>query len=225
MLDQKIQWDCIFILCQLDTICNFEYGIRCLHFKETLTNQNTPIKMGRFSKSLMSSDNLRVVDILLTLNLLLKCLFLSKYCQKHLHRKGVLLLTVIGSLLICMCVPCLLGFPSGSAVKNLPAEQQLQETRVRSLGWEDPLEEGMTTHTSIIAWRIPWIEKRGRLQSTGHKELDTTGVTWHAYTMPTTFIPIIRFWDCESLHELPGDSERQWNLWFKAKSPHFYKSI
>ena len=88
-----------------------------------------------------------VVDILLTLNLLLKCLFLSKYCQMHLHSKRVLLLTVIGSLLICMCIPCLLGFPSGSAVKNLPAAQQLQETRVQSLGWEDPLEEGMTTHT------------------------------------------------------------------------------
>ena len=47
------------------------------------------------------------------------------------------------------------GFLGGSVVKNLPAMQELQETWVRSLGLEDPLEEGMTTHSSILAWRIP----------------------------------------------------------------------
>ena len=47
-------------------------------------------------------------------------------------------------------------------VKNLPA---MQETRFRSLGWEDPLEKGMATHSSILAWRIPWTEKPGGLQS------------------------------------------------------------
>ena len=46
--------------------------------------------------------------------------------------------------------------------KNLPAKQ---ETQVRSLGWEDPLEKGMATHSSILAWRILWTEKPGRLQS------------------------------------------------------------
>ena len=46
-------------------------------------------------------------------------------------------------------------FPRGSAVKNLPAMQEPQETQVQSLGWEDPLEEGMATHSSILAWRIP----------------------------------------------------------------------
>ena len=56
-------------------------------------------------------------------------------------------------------------------VKNLPARQ---ETPVRSLGWEDPLEKGMATHSSILAWRIPWTEEPGGLQSMGHKELDTT---------------------------------------------------
>ena len=40
----------------------------------------------------------------------------------------------------------------------------MQETRVRSLGWEDPLEKEMITHSSILAWRIPWTEKLGRLQ-------------------------------------------------------------
>ena len=56
-------------------------------------------------------------------------------------------------------------------VKNLPA---MQETWVQSLGQEDPLEKGMATHSSILAWRIPWTEESGRLQSMGHKESDTT---------------------------------------------------
>ena len=47
-------------------------------------------------------------------------------------------------------------------VKSLPA---MQKTQVRSLGWEDPLEKGMTTHFSILAWRIPWLEKSMGSQS------------------------------------------------------------
>ena len=49
-------------------------------------------------------------------------------------------------------------------VKNLPA---IQETQVQLLGWEDPLEKGMATHSNILAWRIPWTEEPGGLQSTG----------------------------------------------------------
>ena len=49
-------------------------------------------------------------------------------------------------------------------MKNLPTVQEMQ---VQSLGWEDPLEEGMPTHSSILAWEIPWTEKPGRLQSLG----------------------------------------------------------
>ena len=48
-----------------------------------------------------------------------------------------------------------MGFPGGSAVKNPSAMQGTQETVVRSLGWEGPLEEDMATHSSILAWRIP----------------------------------------------------------------------
>ena len=55
-------------------------------------------------------------------------------------------------------------------IKNLPA---VQETRVRSLSWEDPLEKGMVTHSSILAWRIPRTEDPGRLVH-GLAELDTT---------------------------------------------------
>ena len=49
-------------------------------------------------------------------------------------------------------------------VKNLPA---MLETQVRSLGWEDPLEKGMAAHSSVLAWRIPWTEEPGWLQSMG----------------------------------------------------------
>ena len=51
----------------------------------------------------------------------------------------------------------------GSAVKNLPALQKTQETWDPSLSWEDPLEEGMATHSSILAWIIPGTEEPGRL--------------------------------------------------------------
>ena len=50
-------------------------------------------------------------------------------------------------------------------VKNLSVMQEPQETQARSLGHEDPLEEGTATHSSILAWRIPWTEESSRLQS------------------------------------------------------------
>ena len=49
--------------------------------------------------------------------------------------------------------------------------QEIQETEVRSLGWEDPLEEETATHPSILAWKIPWIEEPGRLQSEGSQRV------------------------------------------------------
>ena len=55
------------------------------------------------------------------------------------------------------------GLPGGSVVKNPPAVQELQEPQVRSLSQEDPLEEGMATHSSILAWGIPWTEEPGGL--------------------------------------------------------------
>ena len=56
-------------------------------------------------------------------------------------------------------------------VKSLPA---VQKTWVQSLGQKNPLEKGMATHSSILAWEIPWIEESGKLQSIGCKESDTT---------------------------------------------------
>ena len=57
------------------------------------------------------------------------------------------------------------GFPNGSAVKNSSVLQETQETWLQSLGWEDLLEERMATHSSILAWRIPWTEETSGLQS------------------------------------------------------------
>ena len=59
-------------------------------------------------------------------------------------------------------------------VKNPP---EMWETWVRSLGWEDPLEKGKATHSSILAWRIPW-------KSVGHKELNTTDTMSHMVPKP-----------------------------------------
>ena len=82
--------------------------------------------------------------------------------------------------------------------KESPA---MQETWVRSLGREDPLEEDMATHSSILAWRIPWTKKPGRLQSMGSQRVGTTEVTEHTHRsvsfrllqslMTTQYIPIV----------------------------------
>ena len=55
--------------------------------------------------------------------------------------------------------------------RNLRA---MQESWIQPLGWEDPLEKGMATHSNVLVWRIPWTEEPGRLQFIGCKELDTT---------------------------------------------------
>ena len=59
-------------------------------------------------------------------------------------------------------------------VKNLPA---MRETRDQSLGWEDPLEKGMATHSSVLPWRIPWTEETGRLQSMGLQRVRQDWIT------------------------------------------------
>ena len=64
-----------------------------------------------------------------------------------------------------------MDFPGDSVVKNLPAKQ---EVWVPSLTREDPLEKEIATCSNILAWRIPWAEEPGGLQSIGHKESDTT---------------------------------------------------
>ena len=76
-------------------------------------------------------------------------------------------------------------FPVAQTVKNLPATQ---ESRVWSLGLEDPLEKGMAIHSSILAWRIPWTEEPGRLQSMGSQRVRNDWATnatkhlWRRFT-------------------------------------------
>ena len=70
---------------------------------------------------------------------------------------------------VCVCVHLLtMGFLGGSVVKNLPA---IQEIQFQSLGQKDHLEEEMATHSSILAWRIPWAEEPGGLQSMGSQRV------------------------------------------------------
>ena len=64
--------------------------------------------------------------------------------------------------------PVFLGFPGAQLVKNLPA---VRGTQVGSLGWEDPLEKGMATHSSVLAWRIAWTEEPGGLQFMGSQRV------------------------------------------------------
>ena len=68
------------------------------------------------------------------------------------------------------------GFPGGSVVKNPPA---MQETQVPSLGQEDPLEEEMETHSSTLAWKIPWTGKPGGLQCMESQRVRTEQLTLH----------------------------------------------
>ena len=61
------------------------------------------------------------------------------------------------------------AFLVAQRLKCLPA---MREIRIRSLGWEDPLVKEMATHSSILAWRIPWMDDPGRLQSTGSQRVE-----------------------------------------------------
>ena len=78
-----------------------------------------------------------------------------------------------------------LGFPGGSLIKNLPTVQEMQETQIRSLSREDPLEEGLATHSSALTWRVPWAEEPGGLQSMGSQRVRHDGVTERTCTFST----------------------------------------
>ena len=114
-------------------------------------------------------------------------------------------------------------------LKRLPARQ---ETRVQSLGWEDPLEKEMATHSSILAWRIPWTEEPGRLQSTGSQRVRhnwatslthsimlylicCTWCTWSAVTSPNApyfkvyDVPFISTW-CQQGKKNANSQRNKW---------------
>ena len=85
----------------------------------------------------------------------------TKRVRERKDRFVLSLCVSISVLQIRSSIPC---FPGGSVVENLPA---MWETQVGSLGWEDPLEKGMATHCSTLAWRIPWTEEPERLKALG----------------------------------------------------------
>ena len=80
-------------------------------------------------------------------------------------------------------------------VENLPA---MQETRVRSLGQESPLEKEMANHSNILAWRIPWTEEPDRLQSMGLQRVRQL----YSRTGPVIAFPIPKFWDLCTLNHV-----------------------
>ena len=101
-----------------------------------------------------------------------KCfIFLKSHYRKALHGSTKISSEFYSSL----CFACFFSRFQASQVavlvKNLPA---VQETWVRSLGWEDPLEKEMANHSNILAQKIPWTEDPGRLQSLGSQESDMT---------------------------------------------------
>ena len=72
-----------------------------------------------------------------------------------------------------------MSFPGSTVVKNPPPVQETQEMRVRSLSWENHLEKEMATLSSILAWRIPWTEESGGLQSMGSHRVGPDLATEH----------------------------------------------
>ena len=87
------------------------------------------------------------------------------------------------------------SFPGDSVVKHLPA---VQETQVQSLGWKDPLEKEMLTHSSILAWEISWTEEPGGVQSMGSRKSRTIRVVSSAYLRLLIFLPAILIPACVS---------------------------
>ena len=85
-------------------------------------------------------------------------------CEWMLDRQPIMSVT-----LLYKCIIMEQGFPGGSDLKNLVI---MQETQVCSLGWEDPMEKGMATHCSILAWRIPHTKKPGRLKFMGYQRME-----------------------------------------------------
>ena len=110
---------------------------------------------------------------------------------------------------MCMHIYCIRGSLVAQTVKNLLA---MQETWVQSLGWEDPLQKGMATHFSILAWRTPWTEEPGGLQSMGSQRV------WHDWV--TNIFTFICFIHIYPLHMYPIDTHipatpyKCWQIWY-----------
>ena len=90
----------------------------------------------------------------------------------------------------CVDWHCLFGLPTDGAVERISLPmQETQETWVQSLGWEDPLEEGLATHSNILAWKVPWTEEPGGLQSMGSQRAGHDWVTEHTHVLLSVLPP------------------------------------
>ena len=89
-------------------------------------------------------------------------------------------------------------------VKHLPT---MQETQVRSLGWEDTLDKEMATHSSSLAWKFPWMEEPGRLQSMGSQRVGHNWVTSFSFTF---YGPIISFVTMKQYQQGRGKQRMRW---------------
>ena len=139
-----------------------KWGYHCLSHGELQR-----VNGGQYRK-LISDGHTSVPFLCPTYNTLILPLF-SIYRQKipPLEISQSMKITALDALLVVQTYVSLVA----QTIKNPPA---VQETWVRSLGQEDPLEKGMATHSSIITWRIPWTEKPGRLLSMESQESDIT---------------------------------------------------
>ena len=97
-----------------------------------------------------------------------------------------------------------MGFPGGSVVKNMCAMQETLETQVWSLGQAHPLGEGMASHSSILAWRIPVTEEPGGLQSMGLQRVGPDWSNW-AHTFFSLWLTSLGIADSKSIHITTND--------------------
>ena len=110
----------------------------------------------------------------------------------------------------------LMGFPGSGSGKEPACQCRRQERWVRSLGWEDTLEEGKEIHSSILAWRIPWTEDSGRLWSLGSQRFRHNWSSLvHTQTPTDTRAPNSYIW-----RQLLS-----WCLWYKRLLQHLYVGV
>ena len=111
------------------------------------------------------------------------------------------------------------GFPGGSSGKESTCQfrRHRQETRVQSLGWEDPLEEEMSAHTSILVWKIPRTEKPGWLQAMGSQRIRHDLATQHSTHDHINVKAFLTFWKFNKITKV---CDRRPRLWWKCLAKH-----
>ena len=100
-------------------------------------------------------------------------------------------------------------------VKSLPATQETHETWVGSLGQEDPLEEGMATHPSVLDWRILWTEEPGGLQSLGSKESNTPPTNTVVQCVREVLSRVSSSWMTRLRQHAQAHGWKRWRIFWK----------